>query len=376
MGKHLVLVGGGHAHLTTLLKLGTFVKRGHRVTLISPAPFHYYSGMGPGLLGGSIGPREARFNIQRMAEERGGVFLQDQVLEVAASRRSLCLASGNRIDYDLVSFNIGSTLAWDAGLSSPRLVPVKPIENLYRARRDILARPAQNLRFVVVGGGPAGVEIAGNLRHLLDTHKGRGEILLVAGGGLLSKLPRRARDLARHSLEKRDIRILEQEPVVAVDDAEIHLESGRALPCDLAFAATGVRPPPVFRHSDVAVAEDGGLQVNAFLQSTSDPRIFGGGDCISLKGHSLPRVGVHAVRQNPVLLHNLRAALEDEELQEYRPQKNFLVILNMGDGTGIAVRGPFTGNGAGALYLKNWIDHRFMRRFQVSGEAEDATEIV
>ena len=45
MGKHVVLVGGGHAHLTCLKMLKHMVDRDHRVTLISPDAYHYYSGM-------------------------------------------------------------------------------------------------------------------------------------------------------------------------------------------------------------------------------------------------------------------------------------------------------------------------------------------
>jgi NADH dehydrogenase FAD-containing subunit len=56
MGNHLVLVGGGHAHLTVLLHLSDYVQGGHRVTLVGPSPYHYYSGMGPGMLSGIYPP--------------------------------------------------------------------------------------------------------------------------------------------------------------------------------------------------------------------------------------------------------------------------------------------------------------------------------
>jgi len=47
MSKHLILVGGGHAHMTVMLNLREYIERGHRVTLIGPSANHYYSGMGP-----------------------------------------------------------------------------------------------------------------------------------------------------------------------------------------------------------------------------------------------------------------------------------------------------------------------------------------
>ena len=81
MGKHLVLVGGGHAHLTALIQADEFIRQGHRVTLIGPSEYHYYSGMGPGLLSGIYRPEEVRFHIRKAATARGVVFVQDRVVE-------------------------------------------------------------------------------------------------------------------------------------------------------------------------------------------------------------------------------------------------------------------------------------------------------
>jgi NADH dehydrogenase FAD-containing subunit len=60
MGKDLVLVGGGHDHLTVLLNVARYIERGHRVTVIMPSSYQYYSGMGPGMLSGIYRPQEVR----------------------------------------------------------------------------------------------------------------------------------------------------------------------------------------------------------------------------------------------------------------------------------------------------------------------------
>ena len=80
------------------------------------------------------------------------------------------------------------------------------------------------------------------------------------------------------------------------------------------------------------------------------------------------------MRQNPVLLHNLPAALEDRALEAFTPQKDYLLILNMGDGTGILNRGRLTFGHRSAFWLKHFIDDRFMRRFQLSGERRDGRD--
>jgi NADH dehydrogenase FAD-containing subunit len=146
------------------------------------------------------------------------------------------------------------------------------------------------------------------------------------------------------------------------------LTDGTTLRCDFIFMAVGVRPTSLFSDSGLPTGEDGGLLVNSFLQSTAHPELFGGGDCISLSGNPLAKVGVYAVRQNPVLFHNLLAALEGGALQPFRPGADYLLIMNMGDGTGIAWKKDRVWDGRLAFLLKDFIDRRFMRKFQVSGE--------
>ena len=72
MKKHLVLIGGGHAHMVTLANLETIVEKGHGVTVIGPSDYHYYSGMGPGMLSGTYRPEEIRFATRRSGSPRAG----------------------------------------------------------------------------------------------------------------------------------------------------------------------------------------------------------------------------------------------------------------------------------------------------------------
>ena len=182
-GRHLVLVGGGHAHIETLLNLSEFTRRGHSVTLISPSPHHYYSGMGPGMLSGIYRPREVRFNVRRMAEDRNAAYLEDAVESIDPSRHSLSLRSGQKIHYDIVSFNTGSQIETGAVVASgANIFPVKPINNLLRARNHILNwSPDRREHIVVAGGGPAGVEISANAWKIIHDHRINAGITLITG---------------------------------------------------------------------------------------------------------------------------------------------------------------------------------------------------
>ncbi len=370
---HLVLVGGGHAHMTLIARLDELVRRGHRVTLVSPSPYLYYSGMGPGLLGGFYRPAETRFHIRKAAVERGARFMEAKVSGVDPARRLLRLEGGGELAYDLVSFNTGSEVPLHrVGAEGDGVIPVKPIENLYAARRHIMeALRRRPLQLLVVGGGPAGVEIAANLCRLLDQSAGRGSIVLVGGGGILRGLPPRARALALASLRRRGVEVREEERAISVRGGRAELCGGAVLPYDFAFIAPGIVPSPIFRDSPVPTSDDGGLLVNPFLQSVAWPEIFGGGDCVTFAQRPLDKVGVYAVRQNPILHHNLLAALEGGEMKRFAPQKHYMLVFNLGDGRGILRRRSLVLDGRAAFRLKDAIDRRFMRRFQLSGELSE-----
>jgi len=374
MGKHLVLVGGGHAHLTVLLNLATYVERGHRITLIGPSPYHYYSGMGPGLLSGIYRPQDVRFHVKKMAEDRGATFVEDSVVRINPFRKTLDLRSASPVAYDIVSFNTGSDVPL-SGLVAERpenIVPVKPVFNLLHAQRLIVPSLKERpMSFTVIGGGPAGLEVTANLWRLVNQNGGNATIKLIAGRKLLATLPEKVRDLALRSLAKRGITVIEGNRVKEVTGNEIRMADGSSLPFDFAFMALGVQPSRIFSDSRIPTGAEGGLLVNSFLQSVAHPELFGGGDCISLADRPLAKVGVYAVRQNPILYHNLLAALEGREMKTFIPQKDYMLIFNMGNGRGILWKKNFVYEGRLAFLLKDYIDRRFMRKFQVTGELDE-----
>ena len=152
------------------------------------------------------------------------------------------------------------------------------------------------------------------------------------------------------------------------------LEDGLEIPYDFAFLATGTRPHSLFTDSRLPTAEDGGLLVNRHLQSVQYPEIFGGGDCIHFQPRPLKRVGVYAVRQSRILFHNLQAFAEGRSLSFFKPQQDYLLILNLGDGTGLLNKKFLVLDGRLAFKIKDHIDRKFMKQFQLSGELSENAE--
>jgi NADH dehydrogenase FAD-containing subunit len=367
MKKHLVLAGGGHAHMMALAQLGRFVEKGHQVTVIGPSEHHYYSGMGPGMLGGTYAPEEIRFDTKHVVEKNGGSFKLGKIVGIHAEAKTVLLDSGETVPYDLLSCNLGSHVNLDivkGGMEG--IYTVKPIEKLMAAREKILSLAAlKSITVGIVGGGPSAVEIAGNIHRLVQTHDTKPvSIQILTRGNLMPRHPGSIRSKALASLKKRGIGILEDCPVQEIKTGLVIESTGKTHPFDLLFLATGVKPNSVFKTSALETGPDGGLLVNRFLQHTTHPDIFGGGDCVYFEEKPLDKVGVFAVRQNPVLLHNLMAALEGEGLKAFEPGGKYLLIFNLGDGTGILYKWPFQIGGRLAFTVKDLIDRRFMKTFQ------------
>ncbi len=371
--KKLVFVGAGHAHLTALSRLETFTKKGYEVTVISTANFHYYSGMGPGMLSGIYQPQEIRFNIQKLTDSKGGRFLADKVIRIDPVSRRLFLKSNREISYDVVSFNTGSDVPVIASIpSNSTIYTVKPIEELFKARRRITDDLKNGpLQLAVIGGGAAGVEISSNLWRLVRDHHGTAEIHLIARERILNRFEPKIREIVLKKLGKKKIIVSENVAVSDFDKSVITLEGGKTIPYHFAFLATGVKPSSLFKDSGIETGEDGGLMVNEYLQSITYPEILGGGDCIYFIKSPLDKVGVHAVRQNQILFNNLHSLLSGGELKRFLPQKNYLLILNMGDGTGVFFRKSWVWNGKKAFLLKNYIDNKFVKKFQLCNERDE-----
>ncbi len=365
MKKHLILAGAGHAHLTVIQHLQDFREKGHRITVIGPDEFHYYSGMGPGMLAGIYAPEEIRFPVGKMVRARGGIFIRNKVEEVFPDEKKIRLESGEMLSYDVISFNLGSRISWDRKDMGANVFPVKPIENLLCARQKILSGlKEKKMKICIAGGGAAGAEIAAGIRRLVQDEKGDAEITLLAGKRLVPTFHPKVRTLLLDKLEKLGIAVKEGIRLKQIRRGNAELSDGSVPEEDLLFLAVGTVPPSVFRNSGLSAGKDGGLTVNSFLQSNEHSEIFGGGDCIDFAPRALPRVGVYAVRQNPVLLHNIRAAMEgNSRFRTFRPQNNFMLILSMGDGSGIFYRKSIVLSGKAAFWLKDYIDRRFMRSF-------------
>ncbi|MEF2072099.1 NAD(P)/FAD-dependent oxidoreductase [Consotaella aegiceratis] len=367
--RAVLLVGAGHAHLALVLAAGRFRQAGAELTLIDPGRF-WYSGRAAVLLGGLVREAEDTVDPGALCRSVGVRFVQGRANRLDGDRRELVLETGRRLPYDLVSFNAGSVVDIPFPVESTDVWPVKPIAGL-PALKKAIERASRSLKIVVAGGGATGCEIAGNL---IDLGRSRPQDLAVtlvsSGPRLVETGPPGASAWIADNLAGRGAELLLGRRIASVRDHQVVLEDGSAIGFDHLVLATGLKATPLVSCLGVPFVRKGGVRVAPTLRSVGDERVFAAGDCAAIEGYDLPKIGVYGVRAAPILEHNLLASLADRPLRRYRPQRRYLSILDIGDGTGLAMRGRLWLPGRAVARLKHWIDGRFLRRYQDVAQRE------
>lgn len=377
MQRKVILVGGGHSHVQVLESLASEPLATAEVTVVVDKPIAIYSGMVPGFVAGQYRAEELEIDVPELCRWAGVECLVEPVEIIDAATRQLVLRGGNRLSYDLASLNVGSTVA---GLDLPGVrefaIPTRPISELIRRTDEVFARAAAHqggspFRVIVVGGGAGGVELAFTFLERLraagcdpiETH------LINAGPRILAGYPASLARRTRRAAVRRGIQIHCNLRVQSARAHEVIMDDGEVWPCDALLWVTGAVSHPLLRDSGLPTDSRGFVLTRSTLQVVEHDDLFAVGDCGTLVDYpQTPKAGVYAVRQGPVLTHNLRAALAGEPLSEYTPQSDFLTLLNLGDGTALGAKKGMSFQGRWVMRLKDWIDRKFMHRFQIDPE--------
>ncbi len=370
--KHLLLLGGGHAHLGVLRALAARPLPGWRISLLTPHARQIYSGMLPGWVAGHYPLDACAIALAPLAARAGAELRLDTVTTLDAAGQGITTAQGHTLRYDALSIDVGSGPAV-ASLAGAHVhgVPIRPIEHFVAQWEPVVQRlRAARGRFdlTVLGGGAAGLELAFAMRHrALAEGWSHVAVQLVGADALpLPSLPARARRMALGLLRQRGIAWHGQRRAVALAADGLHFDDGSRLGSDAAWVVTGSAAAPWLARSGLATDTQGFVRVNAALQSVSHPGVFAAGDVASHPS-PLPKSGVYAVRAGPALARNLAAFAQGQAPAAWRPQRRALYLLSTGDRAAMGVWGGWSWSGRWVWAWKDRIDRRFVGSFAQQG---------
>jgi NADH:ubiquinone reductase (H+-translocating) len=352
----IVIVGGGFGGLNAARALAG---ADARATLLDRQNYHLFQPLLYQVATASLSPGDVASPIRRILRHQSNVeVLLANVREIDPQGRRVLLDNRETIPYDYLVLAPGAAHAYFGHSEWAERAPgLKTLDDALEMRRRVLTafeaaerepdpeKQRRLLTFVIVGGGPTGVELAGALAEIArqslpaDFRRIRPEsariVLLEGGPFVLPAFPQRLRNAARRSLERLGVEVRTGSVVTAVDEDGVGIGSEHISAGTVLWAA-GVAASPIARSLGVPLDRAGRVTPEPTLSLAGYSNIFVIGDlCVFVQdGTPLPGVAQVAMQQGTQAGRNIRRAMAGQPLEPFR-YKNYGIMATIGRGAAV-----------------------------------------
>ena len=336
----VVIIGGGFGGLWTAFALRN---KPVDVTLIDRKNHHVFQPLLYQVATAVLSPGEIAQPIRRILHNAKNIeVILGEAVDFDTANNVIKLGDGSEVGYDYLIVAAGARHAyfgkdkWE--ISAPGL---KTIEDALEMRRRILLafelaerkaylnNEVDPLTFVVVGGGPTGVELAGAIADIarqalkndfkvIDTTKAR-VILFEGADRILGAFPKQLSASGKRQLESIGVEVRLNSFVTDIEPGRVKV-GDEWIDCDVVLWATGVAASPLGKQLGAETDKAGRVLVNPDLSLTSASNVFVIGDMASLKqenGEPVPGLGAAAQQEGTRAAENILSDIAN------KPRKKF-----------------------------------------------------
>ena len=310
---HVVIVGAGFGGLDCAKEL---VGKRLQVTLVDRHNFHTFQPLLYQVATAGLSSSDVAYPVRGIFHGATNVrFRTGEVEGVDWAGRTLRLRDEADLPFDHLVLAAGATTNW-FGIpgASEHAFPLYVLEDAIRVRNHVIGQFERAdtdpsllaegaLRFVVLGGGPTGVETAGALTELVrmvlakdfpDVDVGAAQVVLIEmSDAVLASFSGRAQRHGVDQLRARGVDVRLNQRVVEVGAASVTLDSGEVIPTRTVIWAAGVRASPLADRLEVAQGRGGRIVVGPDLRIPDHPKAFVIGDLAAItarNGELVPQV--------------------------------------------------------------------------------------
>lgn len=328
MKPHIIIVGGGFGGLTLARNLA---KHAFKITLIDKTNHHLFQPLLYQVAAAALSPGEIAAPIRSVFGKYPNVeVVLAEVTSVEKEAKSLTLNNGRTLTFDTLilapgtRYNFFGNDAWKTHTYSLKTVAdaleIRDQIFLSLEKAEQMSDPALReplLTYVIVGGGPTGVEMAGAIaeiakrnmmRDFRNISKNETRIFLIeAGSRILSTYPEHLSIKASEILEDMGVRVLTNTPVKNITKNQVYFASGGISTPNIIWAA-GIKSVPLADSLGVPQDHAGRIITEPDLSLPGFPDIFVIGDAAHVKdssGKPLPAVAPVAMQQGKFLARYL-----------------------------------------------------------------------
>ena len=339
-GKRVVVAGGGFGGIALIRKLRN---KGFQVVLIDRNNYHTFQPLLYQVATGGLEPDSIAYPLRKIFQGYRDFYFRMATIQSVDVQRKEVITDIGMVSYDYLVIALGSTNNFfgSSELAS-KAMPLKSVTDALDLRSLILqnleaAINATNdqqsyLHFVVVGGGPTGVETAGALCELrthvlpsdypeIDFRKTR-VTLIESGNSLLGGMSEFASANALKSLRKLGAEVLLNTAVAGYDGEKVILRNGETLYSKTLIWSAGVKGVPIDGLPPDAVLPNHRIVVDNLNRVAGAHGVFIAGDLACMiddehpKGH--PMVAQVAIQQGKNIAYNLINELKGKSLRSFR----------------------------------------------------------
>ena len=337
----IVVIGAGFGGLQVARKLA---RQPVDVTLLDRNNYHLFTPLLYQVASSLLNPSDIAQPVRAIVRGAPNVrFQQATVTGVEFAAKHVHTAEGRTIPYDNLVIAVGSTTNY-FGIESvaSSALGLKDLPEALELRNHVLgclerassttdaAERARLLTFLVVGGGPTGVEYAGALNELvrlvvpseyLELARSQVRILLVeALPSLLNAFPGKLGISARKTLEERGIEVRTATRVLGVAGGLVSLSGEDPIPSETIVWAAGVKPESLAGTIDVPRSRSGRIEVNDYLAVNGIEGVFAIGDAASFEqnGTEVPMLSSPAMQAGRLVAANILRELHGEAPKPFR----------------------------------------------------------
>lgn len=337
---HIVIVGAGFGGLKTAQKLA---RAPVHITLIDKHNYHLFQPLLYQVAIAGLVPSQIAYPLRTIfRRQKNLTFQMDEVISINFDARYI-RTNGSVIAYDYLVLGVGGQANF-FGLKAveENVFQLKGIESATSTRNHLLRiferasdevdvdRRKALLTFVIVGGGPTGVETAGALAELI-THVMRKDypevdwresrvLLIEATGTVMADYPPELRKATMKLLEGKNVQILLNTRLKDYNGQRITFADGRHVDTSTVIWTAGVRAAEVVDRLGVQQAASGRIRVEPTLQLPGRPEVFVIGDAAYFEdgqGRPLPMLGTVAQQQATAAAKNLQKILKGENPEPF-----------------------------------------------------------
>ena len=324
--QEVVVVGGGFGGVRAALELA-----GHpsfRVTLVSNKPFfEYFPSMYHTATGGSKVVSSIPLG-EVFADKRINIII-DTATKLQRAKKYLRLASGTKLEYDILILALGTVTNY-FGIPGMEKYSfgIKSLKDAEVLKTHLHAQMTDKLdldaHYIVVGGGPTGVELAGSLphyiRHLRKMHgiKSKKKVhvdLVEAAPRLMPRMPKSVSRVLARRLRSLGVKIYFGRPVQS-ESADTLLLDGQPIRSHTVIWTAGMANNPFFAENHFQLGQGGRVQVDQLLQAW--PGVFVIGDNADTQYTGMAQTAIHDAN---FVTNNLKRHADGKRPFAYKPKK-------------------------------------------------------